>query len=881
MFLPVIQYFLIKSVMNTRTKIGNPLMKIGGFLILYSTFTIQLSFTIYDRDFETGQILGVSVENGDGTLEILENLSYTGKVGSIQPGAHVASTTDQHGRITTYSYDDYGRNSTITTPDGVSTKYTYTSTSSNRVSKIQAIDTNNNNAVLGTVSYTYDGNRLKTLAYGQDTYTFNVDRFGNATSTTINGKTLSANAYAANNGKLQSVTYGNGDLRTYSYNWLGQVSAIGNGAHTMYRYTYDLNGTLNKITDNFAERETTFVQDSIGRPVREEYKTKSGTFLGMVEYGYDERANLQKLAVNWGGHTHVAEYRYKAISTLPETQRYEADNLPIRYTYITGRRADYTYDAINRLTSRVFTTETPLTNTYTYYASAGRNVDGFTCYQTNQLHTETINGVTYEYTYDVAGNITLIKKGTGNNLVRYRGYTYDALSQLTGETFYDANGTATKTVSYTYDGYGNITSRTEGGNEIAYTYGTDADAGWSKLLTSYNGQSIDYDAIGNPISYRGATLSWGNGRELRGYVGGGNTITYTYDDTGLRTSKTVNGAKSEYLYVGGQLQGEVRDGHHIHYSYDSFGNLSVIKYYTSDTAYYVYYVVTNAQGDVVSLHDANGAVKVAYEYDAWGNVVSMTDTTGIGIGTINPFRYRGYYYDTETGLYYLMSRYYDPVVGRFLNADGYASTGQGVLGNNAFAYCNNNPVMRVDRTGEFFEELWEFVDDVLVEIGNAIAGQAPAYAVCGGVAVADGPLPFADVVAGIGAIIVTGYAIGSGIYNATQSKSSSIPKAENRFDPSAQPTVIYRYGGTNPGNLTPKEKDKYSGLSFSTIPAPGAAVTTIEALNATGVVYAVKDGTNHVSVRPVDATMEDWINAGPDSVWTQAIKSVIVKWDGG
>lgn len=655
-------------------------------------------FTIYDRSFETGQIRGVSVESYDATLEILETLSYTGSIGNIQPGAHVATTTDQHGRITTYSYDDYGRNSSITTPDGISTKYTYKSTSSNQISKIQAVDTENNDSVLGSVSYTYDGNRLKALSYGQDTYTFNVDRFGNATSTTINGKTLSTNTYATNNGKLKSVTYANGNVRTYSYNWLGQISSVGNGSHTMYRYTYDLNGTLTKFTDNFAERETTYIQESLNRPVRERYETKSGTFLGMVEYGYDQRNHVDSLAVTWGGHTHVAEYLYEAISGRPETQRYEADNLPTRYTYVAGRRADYSYDDVNRLTARVFSTKAPLTNTYTYYSSSGRNVDGFTCYQTNQLHTETINGVTYEYIYDLSGNITHIRKGSGNNLVSYRRYYYDALSRLTDEVFCNAAGTPIKTVSYTYDECGNILSRREaypsGASSItSYAYGSDADAGWSKLLTSYDGQSIDYDAIGNPISYRGATLTWGNGRQLKRYEGGGNTITYTYDDTGLRTSKTVNGAKSEYLYVDGQLLGEVRDGHHIHYSYDSFGNLSVIKYYTSDTAYYVYYVVTNAQGDVVSLHNSDGTMKVSYEYDAWGNVVNMTDTTGAGIGTINPFRYRGYYYDTETGLYYLNSRYYDPEIRRFISTDNDAPVGQNVTGNNMFAYCVCNTML--------------------------------------------------------------------------------------------------------------------------------------------------------------------------------------------
>ena len=91
---------------------------------------------------------------------------------------------------------------------------------------------------------------------------------------------------------------------------------------------------------------------------------------------------------------------------------------------------------------------------------------------------------------------------------------------------------------------------------------------------------------------------------------------------------------------------------------------------------------------------------------------------------------------------------------------------------------------------------------------------------------------------------------------------------------------MYRYGGANPGNLTPKAKDKFTGLSFSTVPMPGAAMTTIGTLNATGVVFAVQDGPTHVSVRPVGATMDDWINAGSNSIWTTAVKSVVVKWDG-
>ena len=119
----------------------------------------------------------------------------------------------------------------------------------------------------------------------------------------------------------------------------------------------------------------------------------------------------------------------------------------------------------------------------------------------------------------------------------------------------------------------------------------------------------------------------------------------------------------------------------------------------------------------------------------------------------------------------------------------------------------------------------------------------------------------------------------------TKSKTGSKSKAKDIApaipkDPPKKETTIYRYGGTNPGNLTPKAKDKYTGLSFSTEPMPGAAMTTIEALNATGLVYAVRDGATHVSIRPIGGTVEDWINVGSGSVWTQAVKSVVIKWDG-
>ena len=108
-------------------------------------------------------------------------------------------------------------------------------------------------------------------------------------------------------------------------------------------------------------------------------------------------------------------------------------------------------------------------------------------------------------------------------------------------------------------------------------------------------------------------------------------------------------------------------------------------------------------GDIIAIYTETGKKIGSYTYDAWGNILRSVQisTGGRAANQVNPFRYRGYYYDTETGLYYLQSRYYNPQWGRFLNADGYVSTGTGLLGYNMYAYCNNNPVNRIDPTGRF------------------------------------------------------------------------------------------------------------------------------------------------------------------------------------
>ena len=187
----------------------------------------------------------------------------------------------------------------------------------------------------------------------------------------------------------------------------------------------------------------------------------------------------------------------------------------------------------------------------------------------------------------------------------------------------------------------------------------------------------------------------------------GSSITYGYNADGKRISKTVNGTTYNYAYLGDALTDLSWGSNRMHFTYDSLGPASV----TYNGTTYLY--VKNAQGDVVQIVDGNGNTVVTYIYDAWGNMLYHYGSHVDDIGKYNPFRYRGYVYDTETGLYYLNSRYYNPTWGRFVNADTaavvVASPDKANWDKNLFAYCDNNPISRKDDGGEF----WETVFDVI------------------------------------------------------------------------------------------------------------------------------------------------------------------------
>ncbi|MGN0532066.1 MAG: RHS repeat domain-containing protein [Eubacterium sp.] len=360
-------------------------------------------------------------------------------------------------------------------------------------------------------------------------------------------------------------------------------------------------------------------------------------------------------------------------------------------------RIEFTYDGFGRVTGR----------TYSNTSGANRRVTTYTYQDVGTDKTTTllksVNNSGFGelgYEYDAVGNITQITK---NGAVQET-YTYDALNQLKTVT---RNGITTE---YNYQN-GNITSVTQNGTVIK-TYGY-TNSTWSDLLTSFNGQTITYDEIGNPLQYRdGMSFTWAKGRQLQSVTKDGLTASYTYDENGLRLSKTVNGVTTNIFRTNGQMVGmNSSDGKDMTFILDGNGNVYGVHYdhYSSNQPKSeTYYFAYNAQGDVIGIYEFSGRLMATYDYDEWGNCtvnVLAADNNGHAVDSpdhiayANPFRYRGYFYDAETGFYYLNSRYYDPGTGRFVNGDGIYDTDTGMLSHNMFAYCNNNPINMIDSEG--------------------------------------------------------------------------------------------------------------------------------------------------------------------------------------
>ena len=457
---------------------------------------------------------------------------------------------------------------------------------------------------------------------------------------------------------------------------------------------YNKKGELTSVTDSLSNTNVACVYNALGQMTSYTEKQNNATKVKQV-FTYDEYGNLSQEKIT-GQVNHTYNYSYDDLSD----RRFNGMSFD-------GITVDVTYDNLDRIKTKkiIFNGTEVYTKTYDYrdvkHSSTQTNATNQPKSIVYTKGTSTKQNIQYTY-YDMTGKLSGITVN-GKNIEYY--YDYDKLrrenNQLLNASF----------VKYCYDS-GNISKDIKGdyksgtaviSNSSSTSYSYDGDR-----MMSFGNQACEYDKMGNPTTYRGKSATW-KGRQMLSFDGN----NFTYDGLGRRTSKN----SLTFLYDDrGNLLKQSND---LEFFYD-FEGVTSVRHKKQ-----MYFYLRDGQGNIIAIVDSTGSVVVQYYYDAWGNH-KVVDANGDeitdqnNIGNLNPFRYRGYYYDTETGLYFLQTRYYDLEVGRFLNRDSvqYADP-ETINGLNLYAYCLNNPIEYTDPYGT--TEWWEWLIASVVVIGSAIA----------------------------------------------------------------------------------------------------------------------------------------------------------------
>ena len=641
----------------------------------YDAFGNPLTSQVQNADANPSYFIrGETSYTNDGNY-VTEQKDARGKIvrteTDLQRGT-TTSVTDAKGQTVTYEYDNLRRivktSANVGAEAGIATvhnEYTYDAKRGNLVE----------------IRHNTDGNAANDVVYS-----FEQDALGRQTAVKVGNQTLSQSAYQndptkPNFGTLTATTYGNGAKISSRYDDFNRVTGVVYGEETAPRYEYDYNakGQVARVRDNLLNRTTQSEYDLANRPVR--VKTSEDAkhvYTGQVAYD-NVYGNLSEFTEKVGENRQ--EYGTKF--------GYDDENRPTSLTYsASGKEIGQSTTTIDKLNRTTFSAVKLGSKTFTseYHFAAGGYGTGSV---TNLVSSITQPGCNCGYGYDDNGNIA---SATLNG--KWTGYTYDALGQLIqvndhSDTRSGENGTTWK---YTYDLGGNILKKerfayadtTTPLETVTYEYG---DATWRDKLTAINGSTIRYDAIGNPLSDGTWTYTWQNGRQLQKMQKSGVTAEFVYNADGLRVQKTVNGVATKYTLHGKNIVHMTSGTDELYFFYDAQNRPAVVVYNGVPYAY-----VKSLQGDIVAILDENGNTVVSYGYDAWGALLWCTGELAETLGKVQPFRYRGYVFDEETGLYYLRSRYYNPQWGRFANADS-------IITSNLFAYCHNEPVQFADFNG--------------------------------------------------------------------------------------------------------------------------------------------------------------------------------------
>jgi len=504
------------------------------------------------------------------------------------------------------------------------------------------------------------------------------------------------------------------------------------------------------------------------------------------------------------GKVGTLSYQEKGGDIRTYSYTYDKDEKPTKAVYPDKSYTTWTYDSLRRNTKAVYAptqTAKDAQKLYTVKTYKASNLDNngatknattaFVSTYTNQFGSSGAAVSAFNYTYDNWSNIKSITNQSGKT----RTYTYNNFGEVSSATEQYNNGTG-KTYVYTYDAGGNILTENVNGTTSTYTYGNST---WKDLLTGYttggHTYAVTYDGARHPLNYLGAAMTWDDAGKLASIQKGTNpflpsttgSVTYTYLANGQRRTKTVGSQTTTYRYNNGLLLSQKAEStgsstgtsETLSFTYDTDGKPVSITYKQGSNASVTYFYAYNGQGDVIALYNSsNSALVGSYEYDLWGKLISVTPASATsdpnGILTKNPFRYRGYYYDEETGFYYLNARYYDPQMRRFISADDMAYLGAdgSITGFNLFAYCDNNPINGFDNEGTLSQK-----NCIKLAVGAAFLVGAIALTVATG----GGAAVVAVGVAKVVGSVAFSTAVGAGIGYATNGKQGAIDGACDGF----------------------------------------------------------------------------------------------------
>ena len=619
----------------------------------------------------------IKEETVNGSLKMKTERTYSGDL--------VASEEDERGNASNYTYDSYGFTTKVVSPNGSGNSYTY---SNFQLSEVEAVK---DSICKNTIRHA--NGRLSAVWDDDVQYHYNYDEFGKLLRVYQGGmasgaswrKDVTYDEFNSSNslGVVDAVTkvsveYANGYENASFYDKAGRLLQVKEGTAVKETCTYLADGTLSQRIDNYSGM--TYNWSEFGNSIAEDYTKGSEQILTVTHI--DDTATEKRLVYTHSGDTDSYTQKTDEFDRMTELVT------PLgTYTY--------TYDGLGRVTAKTLKSGsvTAAKETYLYTES---NDNGYTSPLKKRI---TYKDNSWDgYTCDGNGLIRNIVHSPGTHL---RTYQYDGMNRLARE---DIQGH--KTATYEYDKAGNLTCR----KEYDYTLSSALDnrtpnktvtySYQNGRMTSYDGESCVYDATGNPTTYRGKTLTWTRGRLLETYPSLASpnvTWTFTYNADGIRVGKSAPGVTTTYGVDGERIVYEVSNGQVKRYFYDESG----IAGFEYSGQKYVFR--KNLQGDVVGICSSSGTLIGEYVYDAWGNLLEEPTN---GVLLANPFRYRGYYYDTSIGLYYLNSRYYDPETGRFLNEDLVSYLEPETIGGiNLYAYCLNDPVNNIDPSGHFVASL--------------------------------------------------------------------------------------------------------------------------------------------------------------------------------